>query len=464
MLTERHRLKMLGFIFGDLILFQIALIIALWIRYARFDVQDWSLHALPFFLLSIIWVIVLYIAGLYDFLLIREPIALFRKYLEGMLANAFVGFAFFYLFPFFGIAPRRILVIEFVLFLLLGYLWRLIIGHYIKTSSQPTKAIYVGPAREAQPLARLLTESPLGIQLTDVFVTEGHANPLDGFHVHTEIERLPQLITEQATRVLILGATPEDNEILKQAIYQSMYHPITILDRAEIEEAATGRIPLNHVNESWFLHHLKETEKAWYEAVKRGIDILLSIPFGLLTLFTLPFIAIAIKIASPDGHIFIRQTRVGKFGKPFTLIKYRTMHPLGAEKTGEANGPQFTANAKTDPRIYPLGRILRQLRIDELPQIWNVVTGDLSFIGPRPERPEFTEPLEVQMPFYKLRHLTRPGLTGWAQVSYLIPTAVLEDNLRKLQYDLFYIKHRSLFLDALILLKTIGVVIRRQGT
>lgn len=141
------------------------------------------------------------------------------------------------------------------------------------------------------------------------------------------------------------------------------------------------------------------------------------------------------------------------------IWKFRTMHT-----DSERGGAQFTANAKTDPRLFKFGRIMRQLRIDELPQVWNVIRGDLSFVGPRPERPEFVAPLNEQVPYYALRHLARPGLTGWAQVLYLTPTAHLEDNLKKLQYDLYYIKHRSLVLDAAILLKTIGIVLRRQGT
>lgn len=464
MLTERHRLKTLGFVLGDLVIFQLAMVVTLFVRYGSVNNDSWSLHALPFFLLSCLWVIVFYIAGLYNFLLIREPIRLFRQYLEGMLANALIGFAFFYLLPFFGIAPRRILVIQFAVFLLFGYIWRIIIGHLASSKTAPATTVYIGPASEAMPVARLLEESPLGLRLTHAFVSSGVVSEREGFKVYTDLNQWKDVLEREQVQVIVLGASPDEHESLRNAVYQAVFYPITILDRAEIEEAATGRIPLKYVNEAWFLHHLKEADKAWYEIVKRGLDVIMTLPFGIITLIAHPFIALAIKIASPEGPIFIKQTRVGKNGKHFTLVKYRTMHPLGANKTGEANGPQFTADAKSDPRIYPLGLLLRQLRIDELPQIWNVFVGDLSFIGPRPERPEFTAPLEEQMPYYKLRHLTRPGLTGWAQVSYLIPTAVLEDNLRKLQYDLFYIKHRSLFLDALILLKTIGVVLRRQGT
>lgn len=458
MLTERHRLKTLGFVLGDLIIFQLAMVVTLFVRYGSVNNDSWSLHALPFFLLSCLWVIVFYIAGLYNFLLIREPIRLFRQYLEGMLANALIGFAFFYLLPFFGIAPRRILVIQFAVFLLFGYVWRIIVGHLASSKTAPATTVYIGPASEAMPVARLLEESPLGLRLTHAFVSSGVVSEREGFKVYTDLSQWKEVLEREQVQVIVLGASPDEHESLRNAVYQAVFYPITILDRAEIEEAATGRIPLKYVNEAWFLHHLKEADKAWYEIVKRGLDMIMAIPFGLITIVMYPFIAGIIKFSSPGPALF-KQTRVGKNGRHFTIWKFRSMH-LDSEKSGA----QFTADATTDPRLFKAGRILRQLRLDELPQIWNVFIGDLSFIGPRPERPEFTAPLEEQMPYYKLRHLTRPGLTGWAQVSYLIPTAVLEDNLRKLQYDLFYIKHRSLFLDALILLKTVGVVLRRQGT
>ncbi|HEU0050483.1 MAG TPA: sugar transferase, partial [Patescibacteria group bacterium] len=210
--------------------------------------------------------------------------------------------------------------------------------------------------------------------------------------------------------------------------------------------------------ETWFLSHLKETEKTWYEVVKRAADILIAIPFAVVTAILTPFIALLIKLSSP-GPVFYSQIRVGRNGKLIKIYKFRSMRI-----DAEASGPQFTAKTASDPRVTSIGRFLRQTRIDELPQIWNVLHGDLSLIGPRPERPEFVTPLVEKMPYYALRHLTRPGLTGWAQVKFLTPTATLDDNLTKLQYDLYYIKNRSLLLDAAILLKTVGIVLRRQGT
>lgn len=162
-----------------------------------------------------------------------------------------------------------------------------------------------------------------------------------------------------------------------------------------------------------------------------------------------------------SGSIFFIQERVGRHGKKFKMIKFRTMHHPVGQDSAEAEGAQFAT--KNDPRITTVGKWLRKLRIDELPQVWNVLKGDMSFIGPRPERPEFVEQLTERMPYYALRHLTRPGLTGWAQVRYRY-ASTLDDNLIKLQYDLFYVKNRSIILDAAILLKTINTVLRSQGT
>lgn len=451
MISTNLNLKRLILILGDFIVFEGALAVTLLIRYQELTLNSWNMHAWPFTILAALWIVGFYIAGLYDLGTVRESLKLFRTFLEGMIANLAVGFAFFYLIPIFGIAPRTNLFLYFTVSLVTGYAWRLIFNKTIVERFPRGRVLFIGTAEEATQVDELLKHSSLGLDLAYVL-------PVG------ELSRFDDVLKNERITAIVLGVRPEESPELRNALYRSIFTNVLLLDRAEIEEATTSRVPLSYVSETWFLHHLREPEKEWYETAKRVGDVLLAIPFGILTLLGMPFIALAIRLSSPGGPIFIRQTRVGKNGKPFTLIKYRTMKPLGTDKMGEPNGPQFTANAKTDPRIFPIGRLLRQLRIDELPQIWNVLRGDLSFIGPRPERPEFVAPLIERMPYYSLRHLTRPGLTGWAQVHFLTPTASLEDNLKKLQYDLYYIKHRSFLLDAAILLKTVGIVLRRQGT
>jgi exopolysaccharide biosynthesis polyprenyl glycosylphosphotransferase len=457
MLRNEQRLKSLLLLVGDFVMFELALFVALAIRNAEIDIGVWLVNIIPFTIVILLWIVCFYIAGLYNLMLVREPVRLFRTFLEGMIANLAIAFGFFYLLPFFGLTPRTILFLFFSLSLLLGYAWRLLAGRLVQTYFSGGRVLYVGPAEEMRKVEALLRESALGMRLVGAIATSGET------YRHNDIPWLPladyeAILSREHITSVVLGIRPESEPELSKQLYKSLFNSVQILDRAEIEEAATGRIPLSYVTETWFLHHLNEGNKAWYESAKRVSDIALSIPFGLVTILVLPFVAIATKLSS-KGPIFYTQVRVGKNGKPFNIIKFRTMH-LDAEK----DGARFTADAKTDPRLFAFGRFMRRARIDELPQIWNVMKGDLSLIGPRPERPEFVTPLIERMPYYALRHLTRPGLTGWAQVMFLTPTASLEDNLKKLQYDLYYIKHRSFFLDALILLRTIGIVLRRQGT
>ncbi len=168
-----------------------------------------------------------------------------------------------------------------------------------------------------------------------------------------------------------------------------------------------------------------------------------------------PFVALANAIFCP-GPLLYRQTRLGRGGRPFTVIKFRTMRPDAEQDTGAVWA------AAGDDRITPVGRWLRRSRVDELPQVINVIRGEMSLIGPRPERPEFVDRLASQIPFYRARHAVKPGVTGWAQVRFGYGQSI-DDVHTKLEYDLYYVRHAGFYLDALIVLKTIGVVLRLQG-
>jgi lipopolysaccharide/colanic/teichoic acid biosynthesis glycosyltransferase len=169
----------------------------------------------------------------------------------------------------------------------------------------------------------------------------------------------------------------------------------------------------------------------------------------------LPLIFLAVRISSP-GPVFFSQTRVGRRGRLFTIYKFRTMRT-----DAEANGAVWAA--KDDARVTPIGRFMRKIRIDEIPQLWNVLRGDMAFVGPRPERPEFVQWLSQEIPYYDLRHMIRPGVTGWAQVRYRYG-ASLEETKCKLEYDLYYVKHMSIGLDLLIMFETIKTILLRRGS
>jgi len=463
-------LKRLPMLLGDILALQLALAATLWLRYSEWSWLTWDQHMPAFAWITALWVVGLYVAGLYDPTKSRNGLAFFRLFLEGMLANLLVAFAFFYLMPYFGIAPRGNLFLFFAVACVVTYAWRLAWNRLAFRSSLRNRLLVIGSRADILALHALLEDGTRGMTLaaaiqTDVGTAPGAhlSNPAD-VRWETNMAALEQLIQEEGITTVVPGHGVNDIPAVRDALYRLLFSSVTLLDRRELEESLTGRIPLEHVDKAWFIEHLREPEKAWYETAKRAGDVLLAVPFACIGLAFFPFVALVTKLSS-KGPVLISQTRVGKAGATFRIWKFRTMIANAPDGSAEGEtGPRFTTDAKSDPRLFPAGRMMRQLRIDELPQIWNVFTGDLSFIGPRPERPEFVRPLVERVPYYALRHLARPGLTGWAQVQFTEPTATLEDNLKKLQYDLYYIQHRSIVLDAAILLKTIGIVLRRQGT
>ncbi len=249
-----------------------------------------------------------------------------------------------------------------------------------------------------------------------------------------------------------------ENEVLKE-LYGLLSKQVEIVDLAKFYEEIMGRIPPFTFSESWFLTNFHEQQKKIYDRFKILMDYFFGSVLAVFFLITFPFIAILIKSTS-RGSLFFAQERVGKTGKPFKMYKYRTMKKLNSDGSAEISGPQFAE--KQDSRVTAVGQILRRVRLDEIPQFINILRGEMSLIGPRPERPEFVRQLTEALPFYSLRHLVKPGLAGWAQLQsgYY---GTIEENLRKLEYDLFYIKNRGPFLDIIIFLRTINVLIRMMG-
>ena len=213
------------------------------------------------------------------------------------------------------------------------------------------------------------------------------------------------------------------------------------------------RIPLSAINELWFLTSINMRSKGIYIFVKKIIDVLMALLFMIITLPFYPIIILMIKLES-SGSAFFKQERTGYIGKPFTIIKFRTM------KTENNNMNPASGN---DSRITRFGKFLRTTRIDEIPQFFNIIKSDMSFIGPRPERPELILELEKEVPFYRQRLLVKPGISGWDQVSGEYHSPSKEDTYKKLQYDLYYIKNMSFFLDVSIFFKTLVTIVKKTG-
>lgn len=224
-----------------------------------------------------------------------------------------------------------------------------------------------------------------------------------------------------------------------------------VTDETTFYETMFGEVPVSHISPHWFLAANLKGHRPEHAVLKRLFDVVLATTALVATAPLFLLIAIAIRLESRGGA-FYSQRRVGQGGKVFVLHKFRTMH-----RHAESNGSVWAAD--NDPRVTRVGRVLRRLRLDELPQLWNIVRGEMSLVGPRPERPEFVGPLARLIPYYEERHLTKPGLTGWAQINYRYGASVA-DARQKLQLDLYYIKHTSLELDLVILLRTLGTFFR----
>ncbi len=266
------------------------------------------------------------------------------------------------------------------------------------------------------------------------------------------LPELGSVIAEHQPDLVILSdgrRTPETISRLLDAAEAGF----RVLELAEFYEYAFGRVPIGDVSHDWFMSVLHLYQRRYSRVVKRGLDL---VGASLLLLLTLPlFPLLAVFVLQTDGPVIFRQSRLGEHGRLFTIYKFRTMRA-----DAEAPGAAVWASAD-DPRLTRSGAVIRQLRLDELPQLWNVLRGEMSLVGPRPERPEFLDELSDRVPFWVRRHLIKPGLTGWAQVRNGY-AASAEETATKLSYDLWYLRHRSLTVDLAILLRTFAVVVRGE--
>jgi sugar transferase (PEP-CTERM system associated) len=229
---------------------------------------------------------------------------------------------------------------------------------------------------------------------------------------------------------------------------------VVIENAGSLIERLSGKLPLEGLNPSNLIFTEGFNVKASQQIPRRLVSIIVSFLGLALCLPFIPFIILAVRLTSP-GPIFFRQTRIGLRGRHFSVLKFRTMR-----QDAEAKGAVWAT--KNDPRVTPIGRFMRKTRLDEIPQLWNVLRGEMGFVGPRPERPEFVQWLTDEIPYYDLRHMIRPGITGWAQVRYQYG-ASLEETKQKLEYDLYYVKHLSIGLDLLIMFETIKTILLRRG-
>lgn len=348
---------------------------------------------------------------------------------------------------------RETVALLFILSLGLSLGWRWIYRLNAEKLTHPLRILLVGVDRAGK-VRQLLAE---GLPKAEIlgYVGERDQGPDAGPCLGAPFMALDIAKEKQATMILLLPDAPIDDDIARDLL-EAKLRGSMVVDIRSFYEHVVQRLPLSQINDEWLLQTegFSLNTRGSLRRLKRALDVLISllllIPAAPIMLIT----AIIVRLESP-GPVIYKQDRVGLFEKEFTVYKFRSMR-ADAEKNGAV-----WASAH-DARVTKFGKFIRKVRIDELPQIWNILKGDMSFIGPRPERMAFVTKLKETIPYYSLRHTVKPGLTGWAQVCY--PYGASEDDARrKLEYDLYYIKNMSILLDINIVFKTVGVVLFPKG-
>ncbi|WP_225206819.1 TIGR03013 family XrtA/PEP-CTERM system glycosyltransferase [Novosphingobium huizhouense] len=332
---------------------------------------------------------------------------------------------------------------------------RLVLGNVLGTAPFRRRVLVLGAGERADRL-RQLAERPEAGFLIVCFVTMSDQIPVIEEAINrTAIHNLTRFVDNLGVGEVVLALEERRNALPLQDLLRIKTTGVHVSDFSTFIERETGRIDLDTVNPSWLIFSDGFSSGRMFSSVlKRLFDVFVSLVLMVLTLPLVALFAVLVKLDS-RGPAFFRQTRVGLYGETFNLIKLRSMRV-----DAEAAGAQFAQ--ENDPRVTRIGRFIRKVRIDELPQVWTVLKGQMSFVGPRPERPEFVTDLEDKLPFYAERHMVKPGITGWAQINYPYGASI-EDSRHKLEYDLYYAKNYSPFLDLIILLQTLRVVIWREG-
>lgn len=421
---------------GDVILFCVALWLTLLIRNVEYPSGALFASLLtPFSFIFILWVLVFYIADLYG-----KHTSVFRHKLprvifNAQMVNSVIAIVFFYFIPYFGVTPKTLLFVDLFIsfFLLFGWRGWLVPNIHLNV---PEKIYFACRGQEV-----------------DEIVTEVKNNP--GYNISVAKEADLKDIKKTGITSIVVDLYDEQIAVALKNFYGMIFSGIRFIPLHVLYEELFDREPVLSIKEQWFLENISNRPKPVYDGLKRLMDIAVAGLAGFLSLAFYPFVYLAIKMED-NGLIFSEQERVGKDNKIIKLLKFRTMAIAN-------DGAQW---GKINNKVTRAGHWLRKTRIDELPQLWNVVRGDLSMIGPRPE---FLDPVALysqDIQYYNIRHIIKPGLSGWAQIKQETEPhhGVDVDGTRtKFSYDLYYIKNRSFWLDLSISLKTIKILLMRKG-
>jgi exopolysaccharide biosynthesis polyprenyl glycosylphosphotransferase len=452
-------------ILGDLIMAALALLAGIYFWFAgdawlkKFSLEFFRLRVqFWFYMLPLAWMLLL--VEIYDL----HRAANWNRTLRAVMVAGLVGGIAYLLIYFTSDEPgrinRRAVAVFIVLAMLLTLLWRWFYIRLITSQGNQRRVVVFGAGGNGRTFAEIyktITPPPFILVAYIDDDPEKLGKDVEGFRILGGSNKLLRLIDEMNITDVIVSITGELQGEAFQTLLDVQERGIEIIRMPTLYEELLGRVPIHHLESDWIIRSFVDEARSgtFFELGKRILDIIGSIVGLLILLILLPFVGIAILIDS-GMPIFYWQERLGRGGREFKIIKFRTMRQ-DAEAAGQ---PQMAG--ENDPRITRVGNFLRTTRLDEVPQFWNVLHGEMSIVGPRAERAQWVATFQEEIPFYRARLLVKPGISGWAQINYGYASTV-EDTAVKLEYDLFYIKHRSIGMDLVIILRTISTVLGRRG-
>jgi exopolysaccharide biosynthesis polyprenyl glycosylphosphotransferase len=434
--------------------FFLSLFLALIVRYGIMpSVDHWWQLVISFLPSWVLWIVAFYTADLYnidsDFDEFRFAGKLFAAVMVGGLVSALI----FYLNNS-TLNPKTILALYTGFLFVLLWAWRFGYGR-VSRLYIPRRAIaFVGVDDiVAEVVNAIETNDHLGYEAAAFLDETGTVPRPFRKRVCRSREAFVKAVKERGVSLVVVADEGSLSEKTRRALLDLIDMPVRIIRLPEFYEHYLRKIPIGTINDLWFLENIDLRAKGRYGIIKRGFDIVASLALFLVCLVPGALIALVIKLSGP-GPVLFRQERLGRGGNAFNILKFRTM---------KVDGNNFAPTAADDPRVTWFGSFMRKFRLDEIPQVINIFLGEMSFIGPRPERPELAVDLEDSIPYYRQRLLVKPGITGWDQVSGEYHSPSIDDTYKKLQYDLYYVKNMSILLDVSIFFKTIMTMLRRKG-
>jgi sugar transferase (PEP-CTERM system associated) len=398
----------------------------------------------------------LYYAELYDLRVVADRRELFVRVLQALGAASLVLAALYYWFPSLVIG-RGVFLLAAAAVVTLVAGWRFAFEWMVGRVGPSERLLVVGTGPAALTLAAELKDrrKELGVRIVGFVDADGNRALGAGEHVLGSVDDIPNIVREHQIERVVVSLADARGKLPMDKLLDMKLNGVVFDHLASVYEEYTGKIALENLRPSWLIFSEGFRKSRLLTATKRAADLVAATIGLILAAPIMGLVALAVR-ASSSGPALYHQERVGQHGRVFTVHKFRSM------RTDAEAGTGAVWATRNDTRVTPVGAFLRKTRLDELPQLWNVLRGEMSLVGPRPERPEFVKMLTEQIPFYGQRHSVKPGVTGWAQVSYTYGASV-EDAMEKLQYDLFYIKNLSIGLDLFVLFKTVQTVVLKRG-